>query len=56
MDAGAISTGVERLRKRIAADGMGDALDRAVREISWQTEERVLMEMTERVLGIGNDA
>ena len=55
-DADGISAGVERLRKRIAADGMADALDRAVGENSWQMEERVLKELTDRVLGTGNDA
>lgn len=54
-DADGISAGVERLRKRIAVDGMGNALNRAARENSWQKEERVLKELTERVLEFGRN-
>jgi len=49
-DADSIFTGIEGLRKRIVADGMGDILDRAASETSWRTEEHVLKELTGHVL------
>jgi len=55
-DADSIFAGIEGLRKRIVADGMGDILDRAASENSWKTEEQVLRELTESVLDGGRNA
>lgn len=54
--AGEICLGVTQLRERVKGNGLNDALKLAVRENSWQTEERVLKELTERVLGTQTNA
>lgn len=54
-DASSISAGVEKLKTISVEAGIAENLKRAANDMSWQTEERVLKELTERVLGGGGN-